>query len=355
MQAMLFDGTLRAVDDYPQPALAAGEAIIRPRLVGICNTDIEITRGYMGFRGVLGHEFVGTVVECADAAWLGRRVVGEINAACRSCPACLRGDAPHCPYRTTLGIDRRDGAMAERFSLPISCLHAVPERVPDSAAVFVEPLAAAVEILEQSHLRPTERVAVVGDGKLGLLIAQVLRLPGCDVTLVGRHPERWALLNELGVATMHTEARDTRHETRDKETTNAGASASAEAHKSSGLPISDLGSPGLPLSLSGAFDVVVDCTGQPGGLDTARRLVRPRGRLVLKSTFEGGAAFNLSMVVVDEIQIVGSRCGPFDAALRLLERRLVETEPLIAATYRLSEGLEAFAAARGQLKVLLAP
>jgi alcohol dehydrogenase len=348
MQAMLFDGTLRAVDDYPQPALAAGEAIIRPRLVGICNTDIEITRGYMGFRGVLGHEFVGTVVECADAAWLGQRVVGEINAACRSCPACLRGDAPHCPYRTTLGIDRRDGAMAERFSLPISCLHAVPERVPDSAAVFAEPLAAAVEILEQSHLRPTERVAVVGDGKLGLLIAQVLRLPGCDVTLVGRHPERWALLNELGVATVHTsELRqgDTRHETQDKETASADVAASADAFLSSGLPA----------SLSGAFDVVVDCTGQPGGLDTARRLVRPRGRLVLKSTFEGGAAFNLSMVVVDEIQIVGSRCGPFDAALRLLERQLVETEPLIAATYRLSEGLEAFAAARGQLKVLLAP
>jgi alcohol dehydrogenase len=324
MQAMLFDGTLRAVDDYPQPALAAGEAIIRSRLVGICNTDIEITRGYMGFRGVLGHEFVGTVVECADAAWLGRRVVGEINAACRSCPACLRGDASHCPYRTTLGIDRRDGAMAERFSLPISCLHAVPERVPDSAAVFAEPLAAAVEILEQSHLRPTERVAVVGDGKLGLLIAQVLRLPGCDVTLVGRHPERWALLNELGIATVHT--------------------SEIEARPASGSGLQ-----------TASFDVVVDCTGQAGGLDTARRLVRPRGRLVLKSTFEGSAAFNLSMVVVDEIQIVGSRCGPFDAALRLLERRLVETEPLIAATHRLSEGLEAFAAARGQLKVLLAP
>jgi len=321
---MLFDGALRAVSNYPQPALVPGEAIIRPHLVGVCNTDIEITRGYMGFHGVLGHEFVGSVVQCDDAAWLGRRVVGEINAACGSCATCLRGDAPHCPQRTTLGIDRRDGAMADLFSLPTSCLHLVPERIPDAAAVFAEPLAAAVEILEQSHLRPTERVAVVGDGKLGLLIAQVLRLPGCDVTLVGRHPERWALLNDLGVATLHADD------------VGAAGASSFVVHRSS-------------------FDVVVDCTGQPGGLDLARRLVRPRGRLVLKSTFQGSANINLSMIVVDEIQIVGSRCGPFDAALRLLERRLVETEPLIAATYQLGEGLEAFAAAPGKLKVLLAP
>lgn len=321
MQAMLFDGALRAVSTHPQPTLAPGEAIVRPHMVGICNTDIEITRGYMGFRGVLGHEFVGTVVECDDAAWLGRRVVGEINAACRRCPTCLRGSPEHCPERTTLGIDRRDGAMAERFSLPTSCLHPVPASVPDTAAVFVEPLAAALEILEQSHLRPTERVAVVGDGKLGLLIAQVLRLPGCDVTLVGRHPERWAPLNEAGVATVHADELDGR---------------------ASGLQPS-------------AFDVVVDVTGQPAGLDTARRLVRPRGRLVLKSTFHGSANLNLSQLVVDEITLVGSRCGPFGAALRLLERRLVETEPLIAATYRLSDGIDAFDAARGKLKVLLAP
>src|SRR6476661_2965417 len=205
MQALLFDGQLRLANDYPERIMAAGEALIRPSLVGICNTDIEITRGYMGFRGVLGHEFVGVVQDCEDRRWIGRRVVGEINAACRRCAICARGDASHCPERTTLGIDRRDGAMAELFSLPIACLHEVPARLPDQAAVFAEPLAAALEILEQSHLRPTERVAVVGDGKLGLLCAQALRLPGCEVAVVGRHPERWELLHEQGIATIHAE------------------------------------------------------------------------------------------------------------------------------------------------------
>jgi alcohol dehydrogenase len=313
MHALLFDGQLRLDGSYPAPTATPGEALIRPHLVGICNTDIEITRGYMGFQGVLGHEFVGSVVACEDAAWIGRRVVGEINAACGRCTACLRGDQPHCPNRTTLGIDRRNGAMAELFSLPTACLHAVPEHVPDTAAVFVEPLAAALEILEQSHLRPSERVAVVGDGKLGLLVAQVLRLPGCAVTLVGRHPERWGLAGELGIEAA----------------------------------------PGDNLEAA-SFDAVVDCTGQPGGLQTARRLVRPRGRLILKSTFHDSSRLNLSMVVVDEVALIGSRCGPFAPALRLLGRGLVVTEPLIAATYDLREGLEAFAAAQGKLKVLLA-
>ena len=206
MQALLFDGQLRLANNYPAPILAPGEALIRPSLVGICNTDIEITRGYMGFRGVLGHEFVGVVQDCEDRAWVGRRVVGEINAACRRCAVCARGDESHCPERTTLGIDRRDGAMAELFSLPIACLHEVPAQVPDQAAVFAEPLAAALEILEQSHVRPTDRVAVVGDGKLGLLCAQVLRLPGCEVVVIGRHPERWELLHALGIDAVPAES-----------------------------------------------------------------------------------------------------------------------------------------------------
>jgi alcohol dehydrogenase len=311
MDAILFDGELRVVRDYPEPALAPGEALIRPHIAGICNTDIEITRGYMDFHGVLGHEFVGTVVACDDAAWVGRRVVGEINAACLRCATCLRGDPTHCPSRTTLGIDRRDGAMARLVSLPVSCLHEVPAGVSDEAAVFVEPLAAAVEILEQCHLRPTDRVAVVGDGKLGALIVQVLRLPGCAVTLVGRHPERWELFREQGITCVGAD------------------------------------------EAKGAFDVVVDCTGQPAGLATARRLVRPRGRLVLKSTFHAPSELNLTLMVVDEVTLVGSRCGPFAPALRLLERGLVATEPLIGARYPLREGLAAFAAAAGRLKVLL--
>ena len=329
MRAISFDGQLRLVDDYPQPTLAPGEAIIRPTLVGICNTDIEITRGYMGFQGVLGHEFVGVVAECADPAWVGRRVVGEINAACFRCAVCARGDASHCPERTTLGIDRRDGAMAERFSLPIACLHEVPAGVPDAAAVFAEPLAAALEIIERAHIRPTERVAVIGDGKLGLLCAQVLRLPGCEVVMVGRHPERWPLLHGLEIATV----------------TASDLTFADQPGRSR--------SPRSVATQARSFDVVVDCTGHPSGLAIARQLVRPRGRLVLKSTFAAESHLNLSMLVVDEVALIGSRCGPFAPALRLLERGLVLTEPMIAGRFALADGLQAFKAAAGRLKVLL--
>jgi alcohol dehydrogenase len=334
MQALLFDGQLRLANDYPVPLLAPGEALIRPSLVGICNTDIEITRGYMGFRGVLGHEFVGIVQECEDRAWVGRRVVGEINAACRRCAVCACGDESHCPERTTLGIDRRDGAMAELFSLPIACLHEVPTSVPDQAAVFTEPLAAALEILEQSHLRPTNRVAVVGDGKLGLLCAQVLRLPGCEVVVIGRHPERWEVLHELGLVATHVSSLDERRKTK-------------EAYDES-----QIGSSSFVLRPS-SFDVVVDCTGQPSGLATARSLVRPRGRLVLKSTFAAESGLNLSMLVVDEVQLLGSRCGPFVPALRLLDRGLIHVQPLVAGQFPLRQGLNAFAAADRHLKMLL--
>jgi alcohol dehydrogenase len=321
MHVLLFDERLRLVDDYPEPQLLPGEAIIRPRLIGICNTDIELTRGYKGFRGVLGHEFVGTVVACEEMSWVGRRVVGEINAACGRCATCRRGDASHCPERTTLGIRGRDGAMAERFSLPVTCLHAVSDGIPDEAAVFAEPLAAALEILEQAHLRPTDRVAVIGDGKLGLLCAQALRLPGCEVAVVGRHPERWDILSDLGIEAHHAE--------------------SAVSRQS-------------PVATDNRrYDVVVDCTGHPSGLEIARRLVRPRGRLVLKSTFAGDTTLDISALVVDEIQLVGSRCGPFAPALRLLERRLIATEPLIAGRFALHDGLDAFRAAAGRLKILL--
>ena len=312
MDALLYDGALRLADDYPTPEPPPGEALIRTTVAGVCNTDVEITRGYMGFRGVLGHEFVGVVEHADDPAWVGRRVVGEINAACRACAACRRGDESHCPNRTTLGIDRRNGAMADYFTLPVSCLHEVPASVNDEAAVFVEPLAAALEIVQQSHIRPTDRVAVIGDGKLGAMIVQVLRLTGCELALVGRHPERWGLYQRQGVRCLHA----------------------------ADLP-------------DDQFDVVVDCTGQPAGLATARRLTRPRGRLVLKSTFAAPSELNLSMLVVDEVQLVGSRCGPFAPALRLLERGLVETEPLISGRFPLRDGLAAFAAAQGRLKVLL--
>jgi len=312
MQAFLFDGTTRLVD-LPAPRLVAGEAIIAPRLAGICATDIHITRGYMQYHGVLGHEFVGTVVACDDPTWLGQRVVGEINACCYHCATCARGDEPHCPNRTTLGIDRRDGTMAERFRLPIHNLHRVPASLPDDVAVFTEPLAAALEIVEREHLHPTERIAIVGDGKLGLLVAQVLRLIGAELMVIGHHSERWDLLRTQGIA----------------------VSAMPEPREER------------------CWDVVVDCTGSPSGLETARQMLRPRGRLVLKSTFHGTSALDLSRLVVDEIELVGSRCGPFAPALRLLERGLVATAPLIHAIYPLAEAEQAFAAAQGQLKVLL--
>ncbi|PDW04221.1 MDR/zinc-dependent alcohol dehydrogenase-like family protein [Candidatus Viridilinea mediisalina] len=312
MQALIFDGELHFRSDFPEPKLRPGEALIRPQLVGICNTDIEITRGYMGFQGVLGHEFVGTVVACADQTWIGQRVVGEINAACLTCPTCLRGDYTHCPHRSTLGIFQRDGVMAECFSLPIHCLHRVPPTVSNEAAVFTEPLAAALAILDLHHLRPSDRVAVVGDGKLGAMIVQTLRLSGAEMTLVGRHPERWQLFQSQGIACCHSD---------------------------------DLG--------QAQFDFVVDCTGQAAGLATARALVRPRGRLLLKSTFHGPSQLNLTQLVIDEVLLLGSRCGPFAPALRLLERRLIETEPLIHARYPLAEAISAFAAAHGAMKVLL--
>ena len=174
--------------------------MIRTLLAGICATDMHIMQGYMDYHGVLGHEFVGVVEECADPSWIGQRVVGEINAACRRCPACLRGDVPHCPNRTTLGIDRRDGTMADRFLLPTANLYPVPDQISDTAAVFTEPLAAALEVVERSHIRPTEKVVIVGDGKLGLLVAQVVRLTGCELQVVGHHPERWELLTRQGIA-----------------------------------------------------------------------------------------------------------------------------------------------------------
>jgi threonine dehydrogenase-like Zn-dependent dehydrogenase len=283
---------------------------------GICNTDLEITRGYLGFHGVLGHEFVGLVEECAEPRLLGQRVVGEINCYCGVCPTCLEGRPTHCPERTTLGIAGRHGAMAEYCLLPLRNLHRVPDNVSDGQAVFVEPLAAALEILEQVHVLPTQRVVVLGDGKLGLLVAQVLRLTGCDLLAVGRHADKLALLKPLGIATrLATEISDTQ------------------------------------------ADVVVDCSGHPDGFALARGIVKPRGTLVLKSTFFGQNEVNMTSIVVDEVSIVGSRCGPFAPALRLLASQLVDVESLIAATYPLGEALAAFerARSRGSLKVLLRP
>ncbi len=319
MQALVYDAILKLESSYPEPQAGPGEALIEVQLAGICNTDLEITRGYMQFQGVLGHEFVGRVVEVgspADSDWLGQRVVGDINAACGVCPTCQANRPTHCPNRTTLGIFNHDGAFAERLRLPVRNLVRVPHCVPDEQAVFVEPLAAACQILQQLHVRPTDRVLVTGDGKLGLLVCQVMRLTGAQVSLLGRHPAKGQLVEAWGVKFM-----------------------SAAEKPGSG------------------YDVVVECTGQPAGLETAKNMVRPGGTLVLKSTYHGQPQVPLSLYVVDEITVIGSRCGPFAPALRLLENRLIQVEPLITAEFNLAQGLEAFSTAfvKGQLKVLLRP
>jgi alcohol dehydrogenase len=316
VRALVYDGQLRLDTAYPVPEPGPEESLLKVKLAGICNTDLEITRGYMGFRGVLGHEFVGVVERCADLALVGQRVVGEINCYCGTCSTCLAGNPTHCPQRTTLGIAGRDGTLAEYCLLPVRNLHLVPDAVSDEQAVFVEPLAAALEVLEQVHVKPTQRVVVLGDGKLGLLVAQVLHLSGCDLTVLGRHAGKLANLQRLGIATRTIE-----------------------------------GASGIQA------DIVVDCTGQADGFEAARKMVRPRGTLVLKSTFQGENTVSLTSIVVDEVTLVGSRCGPFAPALRLLAMHLVDVEPLVTATYALEQGLEAIERARtkGALKVLVRP
>ena len=323
MQALYLDHSL-SLREMPRPTPLPGEALVRVTLAGICNTDVELAAGYMAFQGVPGHEFVGVVEAAPDPAWLGARVVGEINANCGECETCRAGRPTHCPHRTTLGIAGRHGAFAEYLTLPLHLLHRVPDGVPDEKAVFTEPLAAALEILQQVHLRATDRVVVLGDGKLGLLIAQVLALTGADVTAIGRHPGKLAILAGRGIRTaLHGEG------------------------------------------VAPGADVVVEATGSVHGFRQARGLTRPRGTLVLKSTFAGdlapllsGDGLNLfSALVVDEITLVGSRCGPFAPALRLLAEDRVDVLSLVHARYPLADALAAFEHAQrpGVLKVLLQP
>ncbi|MCC7207686.1 MAG: alcohol dehydrogenase catalytic domain-containing protein, partial [Anaerolineae bacterium] len=300
MRALTFDGALRLVEDAPEPVPAPGEALIRIRAAGICQTDLEMTRGYRPFSGILGHEFVGELLEDAGSLRAGQRVAGEINAACGVCDLCADGMPTHCRQRTVLGIQDRQGVFAERVALPIVNLHTVPDSVPDEAATFTEPLAAALEALEQVHIRPTRRVALIGAGRLGLLVAQVLKLAGADLTVLARHERALALL--------------------------------------AGWQI-----PALDIRREGWLDeygrntahIVVECTGNPDGLALALDMIRPRGTLVLKSTYAGTPPADLSRVVVQEITLVGSRCGPFEPALRLLEARRVDVLPLVERIYPL--------------------
>ena len=335
MRALRFQDGQLAVSDVPTP-VADGEALVRVTLSGICNTDLEIARGYAGFEGTLGHEFVGVIEEVSEARASARapfagessltvglltpgvRVVGEINAGCGVCDLCRAGDPRHCPKRTVLGIVGRDGAHAEFLKLPLVNLLPVPDEIPDERAVFTEPLAAACGILERVSITEDTRVAVIGDGKLGLLCAQVLATTGAEVTLVGKHRSKLAIADRRGIET--------------------NTIAEAEPRK-------------------GKFGVVVESSGSPNGFALAVELLHPCGVLVLKSTFHGTTEIEAAPLVVNEISVIGSRCGRFAPALELLKQNAIDVDSLISEEFALSDGVSAMrrAAERDVMKVLLRP
>lgn len=318
MKALRFENDRLNLAEIARPE-KEGEALVRVLMSGICNTDLEIVRGYAGFQGTIGHEFVGVVEECADKPELiGKRVVGEINAGCGVCKDCKKGDSRHCPNRTVLGIVGRDGAHAEFLTLPARNLLEVAEEISDKQAVFIEPLAAAVGILERAHVPRDARVAVIGDGKLGILCAQALALRSQNTFLVGKHEEKMRIARNRGVETVLLQ----------------------NAEK-----------------LNGSFDFVIEASGAESGFQIAVDLLKPLGTLVLKSTFHGEPKWQAARVVVDEITIVGSRCGRFAPALELLKEKKVDVENMISEEFRLENGVSAMerATERGVLKVLLRP
>lgn len=321
MKAVVFNDTEGLVlkTDYPKPIPQKGEALIKVSMAGICNTDAEIIKGYMGYSGVLGHEFVGIVEEVngADQSWVGKKVVAEISYGCDSpeCPWCAVKNYRHCPDRHTIGIWRKDGCFAEYITLPTNILFEVPENVIDEQAVFVEPLAAACEITEQLHIEPTHKVVVLGDGKLGLTTALTLNAQNLDVTLVGKHQNKLDIAKAQGVQTMLLE----------------------------------------DLKVSNNFDVVVEATGSVSGFETSLNLVKPRGVLVLKSTIATGKELNLAPIVINEITVLGSRCGQFGPALRLLKNNRIDFKPFISKIYSINDAIEGFEAnkAKNSIKIIL--
>lgn len=306
MRALVFNNKLELKQDFKKPTPKENEALIKVKLVGICNTDYEITKGYMGYNGILGHEFVGVVEEIngKDKSLLGKRVVGEINLGCKNCDWCAKGLERHCPNRQTLGIFNKDGCFADYVTLPLSNLIEVNEKINDETAVFVEPLAAALEILEQLHIKPYEKVCVLGDGKLGLITALALNASNVDVTLIGKHQNKLDIAKEQNVKTMLLE--------------------------------------NLKQDDNKSFDVVVEATGRVSGFETSLSLVKPRGVLVLKSTIATGKELNLAPIVIDEITVLGSRCGQFDPALRLMEKNVIDFSKLVSSKLSFDDAVLGF-------------
>jgi len=315
MRALVFDQSLRYDARRAEPALELGDTLIKVHQAGICSTDIEITRGYMNYKGVLGHEFVGTVVSSPDKSLIGQRVTGEINCVCGRCDMCLSGLSNHCRNRTVLGIVNHDGAFAEFVRLPANNCHAIPDTIDNDSAVFIEPLAAAFQVLKQIRIDPRTWVTVLGDGRLGLLVAQVLRNVGCPVRVIGKHPQKMALLEKWQIRSRLLSDIAPRHDQ----------------------------------------DVVVDCTGSAAGFELATQIVRPRGTVVLKSTVAQGKPLNLAPIVIDELSIIGSRCGPFREAINALTEKTVDVISLISRRMKLEQGVEAMEVAKRNdvLKVIL--
>jgi threonine dehydrogenase-like Zn-dependent dehydrogenase len=317
MQVLWLENQKIIVRDVPVPVPSGGQALIQMNMAGICSTDLELLHGYYPYSGIPGHEFVGRVVSSpSDSSWEGKRVVGEINIACGNCEMCRSGLTRHCTYRKTLGIHDWQGAFAEYLILPLSNLHRIPDNLPDDIAVFTEPTAAACEILEQVEIGPKDRVLIIGAGKLGQLVAQVLHTTGCNLLVITRHEKQKELLQQQHIPSQSVN------------------------------------------ELSQAkFDLVIEATGSPEGLLLAKKYIRSRGKIVLKSTYRGEISLNISQFVVDEVTIIGSRCGSFQPALELLSERKVNPIPLIEGVYPMHQAIEAFqqAAVPGVLKILLKP
>jgi len=293
---------------------AEDEALVKVSYAGICATDLEIIKGYMGFSGIPGHEFSGRVVESSNRKLIGRRVTGEINLPCGRCGLCRNGLKNHCPERSVLGIYGKDGAFADYLTLPVKNLHPIPDQITDVEAVFTEPLAAAFEITRQVRLRKKDRVCVLGDGRLGILTAQTLALSGCEPLVIGRHREKLSILDGLGIKTML-----------------AGGWFQRD------------------------FDYVVDCTGSGSGLQAAISLVKPRGTVILKTTVKERQSVDLNKLVIDEITVIGSRCGPFGPAIKALREGSIRVAPLVTRIFPIEEGIRALdlAARKGTIKIIL--
>lgn len=320
MRAVIFDGSLRLEKNYPEPAPQKGEALIKTSLVGICNTDIEITRGYMNFKGILGHEFVGIVEEVKTSGenlknLIGERIVGEINCGCGRCSYCRSGNRNHCPNRKVLGIYRKDGAMADYLTLPFENLHTIPEEISNEEAVFIEPLASAFEILEQVKINKKSKILIMGDGKLGLLAGLVLSNYYNNVIVLGKHKNKLKILEKEGIKTIL-------------------------------LP---------EVKPEKNFDLVIDATGSQKALETALMFAKPQGTIVMKTTVAEKRLIDLNPAVIDEIKIIGSRCGPFEKTIEALKKKMFNVKPLISKIFKANNALDAFkyASKRDTIKVLI--